>query len=87
MEEVCDRRSDDLSEEGIADMAAVVIDNSTGDIIAYVGNTSKDRKRPGVDVDVASSPRSTGSILKQFYLKQHLRKGQFYRPLFFLTSL
>ena len=75
VEEVCDRRSDDLSEEGIADMAAVVIDNSTGDIIAYVGNTSKDRKRPGVDVDVASSPRSTGSILKPVIFKAALEEG------------
>lgn len=75
VEEVCDRRSDDLSEEGIADMAAVVIDNSTGDIIAYVGNTSKDRKRPGVDVDVASSPRSTGSILKPVLFKAALEEG------------
>lgn len=75
VEEVCDRRSDDLSEEGIADMAAVVIDNSTGDIIAYVGNTSKDRKRPGVDVDVASSPRSTGSIIKPVLFKAALEEG------------
>lgn len=75
VEEICDRRSDDLSEEGIADMAAVVIDNSTGDIIAYVGNTSKDRKRPGVDVDVASSPRSTGSILKPVLFKAALEEG------------
>lgn len=75
VEEVCDRRSNDLSEEGIADMAAVVIDNSTGDIIAYVGNTSKDRKRPGVDVDVASSPRSTGSILKPVLFKAALEEG------------
>ena len=75
VEEVCDRRSDDLSEEGIADMAAVVIDNGTGDIIVYVGNTSKDRKRPGVDVDVASSPRSTGSILKPVLFKAALEEG------------
>ena len=75
VEELCDRRSDDLSEEGIADMAAVVIDNRTGNIIAYVGNTSKDRKRPGVDVDVASSPRSTGSILKPVLFKAALEEG------------
>ena len=75
VEEVCDRRSDDLAEEGIADMAAVVIDNDSGEIIAYVGNTSKDRKRPGVDVDVASSPRSTGSILKPALYKASLEEG------------
>ena len=75
VEEVCNRRSDDLAEEGIADMAAVVIDNKTGKIIAYVGNTSKDRKRNGVDVDVASSLRSTGSILKPVLYKASLEEG------------
>ena len=75
VEEVCDRRSNDLSEEGIADLAAIVIDNKTGNVIAYVGNTSKDRKRPGVDVDVASSPRSTGSILKPVLYKVSLEEG------------
>lgn len=75
VEEVCDRRSDDLSEEGIADMAAVVVDNNTGDVIAYVGNTSAYRKRPGVDVDIASSPRSTGSILKPALYKASLEEG------------
>ena len=75
VEEVCDRRSDDLAEEGIADMAAVVIDNISGEIITYVGNTSKERKRPGVDVDVASSPRSTGSILKPALYKASLEEG------------
>ena len=75
VEEVCDRRSNDLSEEGIDDLAAIVIDNKTGNVIAYVGNTSKDRKRPGVDVDVASSPRSTGSILKPVLYKVSLEEG------------
>ena len=75
VEEACDRRSNDLSVEGIADMAAVVIDNKTGAIIAYVGNTSADRKRPGVDVDIAASPRSTGSILKPILYKAALEEG------------
>ena len=75
VEEVCDRRSNDLSEEGIDDLAAIVIDNKTGNVIAYVGNTSKDRKRPGVDVDIASSPRSTGSILKPVLYKVSLEEG------------
>ena len=75
VEQVCDRRSDDLSEEGIADMSALVLDNKTGEIIAYVGNTSRDRKRPGADVDIAASPRSTGSILKPALYKAALEEG------------
>ena len=75
VEEVCNRRSDDLVDEGIADMAAVVIDNRSGEIIAYIGNTSPGRKRPGADVDIAASPRSTGSILKPALYAAALEEG------------
>ena len=64
--ETVDLNSDYLSVRGIADMAAVVIDIRTGETIAYVGNASVERKRDGAMVDVASRPRSTGSILKPF---------------------
>ncbi len=70
-----DRRSDELAQEGIADMAAIVIDNATGEVVAYVGNASVGRERPGVQVDVAASPRSTGSILKPFLYAACLQEG------------
>ncbi|MBR1887505.1 MAG: penicillin-binding protein 1C [Bacteroidales bacterium] len=75
VEEACSRRSDDYAKEGIADMAAVVIDNHSGNIIAYVGNTSPERTRPGAQVDVAASPRSTGSILKPALYAAALEEG------------
>ncbi len=75
VEEVVRRRSDALAAEGIADMAAVVFDNLSGKPIAYVGNSSPDRKRNGEQVDVASSPRSTGSILKPFLYEKALEAG------------
>ena len=70
-----DRRSDELAQEGIADMAAIVMDNATGEVVAYVGNASVGRERPGVQVDVAASPRSTGSILKPFLYAACLQEG------------
>ena len=70
-----DRRSDDLAQEGIADMGAIVIDNATGDVIAYIGNSSAYRERPGMQVDVAASARSTGSILKPFLYAAALKEG------------
>ena len=70
-----DRRSDELAQEGIADMAAIVKDNATGEVVAYVGNASVGRERPGVQVDVAASPRSTGSILKPFLYAACLQEG------------
>jgi penicillin-binding protein 1C len=75
VESVVNRRSDDLAREGIADMAAVVVDNATGAVIVYVGNSSPDRERPGRQVDIASSPRSTGSILKPFLYAAALQEG------------
>lgn len=75
VEAAVNRRSDALAKEGVADMAAVVIDNATGTIISYVGNASQERERPGRQVDVACSPRSTGSILKPFLYAAALQDG------------
>ena len=72
---VVDRQSDELAREGVADMAAVVMDNATGEVVAYVGNASPERHRPGAQVDVAASPRSTGSILKPFLYAAALQEG------------
>ena len=72
---VADRQSDDLAREGVSDLAAVVMDNRTGEVVAYVGNASPYRERPGVQVDIASSPRSTGSILKPFLYEAALEEG------------
>ena len=72
---VTDRQSDELAKEGVADLAAVVIDNRTGEVVAYVGNASAYRDRPGVQVDIAASPRSTGSILKPFLYEAALQEG------------
>ena len=75
VEAAVNRRSDELAQEGIADMAAVVIDNVSGAVVAYVGNSSPERERPGRQVDIASSPRSTGSILKPFLYEAALQEG------------
>ncbi len=75
VEEAVRLRSDALAAEGVADMAAVVIDNSTGDVVAYVGNSSPLRKRAGSNVDIARSPRSTGSILKPLLYEAALEDG------------
>ncbi|MBR3562561.1 MAG: penicillin-binding protein 1C [Bacteroidales bacterium] len=75
VEAAVNRRSDELAQEGIADMAAVVIDNASGAVVAYVGNSSPERDRPGRQVDIASSPRSTGSILKPFLYEAALQEG------------
>ena len=75
VENAVNRRSDALALEGVADMAAVVLDNRSGEVVAYVGNASPERERPGRQVDIASSPRSTGSILKPFLYAAALQDG------------
>jgi penicillin-binding protein 1C len=75
VETAVNRKSDEMAREGVADMAAVVIDNASGAVVAYVGNSSPSRERPGVSVDIASSPRSTGSILKPFLYAAALQDG------------
>lgn len=75
VEEAVGRRSDALAAEGIADMAAIVVDNRTGEVVAYVGNSSPQRLRPGAQVDIAGAARSTGSILKPFLYADALESG------------
>ncbi len=75
VEEAVRRRSDALAAEGIADMAAIVMDNRSGEVVAYVGNSSPERERPGKQVDIAAAPRSTGSILKPFLYADALADG------------
>ena len=75
VKERIDRKSDELAAEGIADMAAVVMDNKRGVVLAYVGNASGNRKREGAEVDIAATPRSSGSILKPFLYAAALQEG------------
>ncbi|MBQ4168740.1 MAG: penicillin-binding protein 1C, partial [Bacteroidales bacterium] len=69
------RWSDELTLGGAADLAAVILDIRSGEIIAYVGNASPLRKRNGSEVDIATAPRSTGSILKPFLYCAALQEG------------
>jgi Membrane carboxypeptidase/penicillin-binding protein PbpC len=70
-----DRWSDELALGGAADLAAVILDIRSGETIAYVGNASPKRARTGSEVDIAASPRSTGSILKPFLYCAALQDG------------
>ena len=75
VEDATTRWSDELALTGTADLAAVILDIRSGETIAYVGNASPSRKRPGSEVDIATAPRSTGSILKPFLYCAALQDG------------
>lgn len=74
-EAVADRWSDALAKGGVADLAAVIFDIHTVRPVVYIGNASPGRQRPGSQVDIVRSPRSTGSILKPFLFAAALQEG------------
>jgi penicillin-binding protein 1C len=59
----------------VHNLAILVIDVKTRNIIGYVGNspTNSDHDK---DVDIITAPRSTGSILKPFLFADMLDKGE-----------
>jgi penicillin-binding protein 1C len=55
--------------------AAIIIEVETGNVLAYVGNTSESNEH-GNKVDVIQAPRSTGSILKPILYASMLSDGE-----------
>lgn len=74
-EERLSRWRDELSETGIHDLAAIILDVRSGEILAYCGNADPGQGRTGAWVDIARSPRSTGSILKPLLYCAALQEG------------
>lgn len=74
-EEVAERWGRKFSASGINDLSFVIIDIHTGNTVAYGGNTGFGKGREGSSVDVARSPRSTGSILKPLLYCAMLQEG------------
>ncbi|MDT3357701.1 MAG: penicillin-binding protein 1C [Bacteroidota bacterium] len=74
--EVAARWSREFAMTGINDLAAVVVDVHSGEILAYCGNADTERERPGRQVDIAAAPRSTGSILKPMLYCAMLQEGE-----------
>tara|TARA_B100001179_G_scaffold230055_1_gene216896 strand:+ start:6381 stop:8750 length:2370 start_codon:yes stop_codon:yes gene_type:complete len=64
-----------LSQNEIHNIAVLVLDVETRNVLAYVGNapTSKEHHR---FVDIVDKPRSTGSILKPFLYASLLESGE-----------
>ncbi len=59
----------------IRNLAILVIDIRTNQVVAYCGNVHFERKQAGNQVDVIQAPRSTGSILKPFLYYAMLQEG------------
>ncbi len=59
----------------VHNLAILVVDVQTRNIVAYVGNSPTDRAHQK-DVDIIPAPRSTGSILKPFLFASMLDAGE-----------
>ena len=66
-----------LSGNGIHNAAAIIIEVETGNVLAYAGNIIDiNDVRHGSHVDIITSERSTGSILKPFLYAAMLTSGE-----------
>jgi len=75
VENLLDRWNYEFSRSDIKNMAAIVIDVQTNQVLAYCGNVRYSDGQSGNQVDVIRSPRSTGSILKPFLYYAMLQDG------------
>lgn len=75
VEEIVDQHHYRLKGNGVHNAAVLVMEVSTGDVIAYVGNTRETDPQFGSQVDVIMAPRSSGSILKPFLYAAMLDDG------------
>lgn len=74
---IVDRYAREYSSNHIYNLAAIVADVETGETLAYAGNASfLPGSQRGNQVDIITSPRSTGSILKPFLYAAMLHDGQ-----------
>lgn len=65
----------DLRQNEIHNLAALIVEVETGNVLAYVGNEAQSGLEHGQSVDVIKAPRSTGSILKPFLMAFALQEG------------
>lgn len=74
---VVERHARTLRLNQVHNAAAIIIDNQTAKVLAYVGNTLPDKNNAdhGNQVDVIQSSRSSGSILKPLLYAASLNDG------------
>jgi penicillin-binding protein 1C len=67
----------ELQRSGIGNAAALIVDNQSFELLAYVGNAEwQPGSNRSLAVDIVQRPRSTGSILKPFLFAAMLDSGQ-----------
>lgn len=67
--------SQEFSRQGINNLACLIVRTKTGEPLAYVGNTGRERNSKNYNVDIVNSRRSSGSLLKPFLFAAMLDNG------------
>ncbi|MFR7680391.1 MAG: penicillin-binding protein 1C [Bacteroides thetaiotaomicron] len=75
VEDLAERWSNEFGRSDIRNLAILVIEIPSNQVVAYCGNVHFDQKQGGNQVDVIQAPRSTGSILKPFLYYAMLQEG------------
>lgn len=76
VENLLERWYNEFRQSDIKNIAAIVMDVETNEVVAYCGNVGYNDGRSGNQVDIIRSPRSTGSILKPFLYYVRLQEGE-----------
>ncbi|MFZ6012138.1 MAG: penicillin-binding protein 1C [Bacteroidota bacterium] len=76
VEQIINDHHQRLKNNQIFNAAAIILDVQSGDVLAYAGNTNTQQQEHGDDVDIITSPRSTGSTLKPFLYAAMLDEGK-----------
>ena len=75
-EAILARWNAEFAQNGINNIAALVINIKRNDVVSYCGNVHFEKSLSGNQVDVIQAPRSTGSILKPFLYCAMLQEGE-----------
>lgn len=75
VEELVERWNSEFVRSDIRNLAVLVVDVRTNQVVAYCGNVHLHKKQWGNQVDVIQAPRSTGSILKPLLYYTMLHQG------------
>lgn len=76
VESLLERWYNEFRQSDIKNIAAIIIDVETNEVLTYCGNVGYNDGRSGNQVDIIRSPRSTGSILKPFLYYVRLQEGE-----------
>ncbi|GHT04492.1 penicillin-binding protein 1C [Bacteroidia bacterium] len=76
VEDLLEQWNTEFRQQDIRNLAAIVIDVKTNQVLAYCGNVRFNENNSGNQVDVIRAERSTGSILKPFLYYAALQEGE-----------